>query len=117
MTAHDIILLNGMTREVPWTDIDRWEYSVFLSTGDPQPPHYSIYTGLGLGNTFVAFIVLNVIQFITVTIVKILSVQSIKRDNWFNVFVHILENLNIPFPYKDWDTENLTLAEYFLDTC
>ena len=119
MTSGDIIQLNGMTRSVPWSAIDRWEYKQNWRMGiqtdlkDHQPPHYSVYTGLAFGHTLVAFLALMALHMVVITLVKIKTVQNIKRDNWFNIFVHNLENLNFPFPYKDWDLDtDSTVAEY-----
>ena len=112
MSPSDIIELNNMTRNITWTSIDRWEYS---STGSHQPPHYSLYTGRSLGQTFVAFLVLMALQIISISVVKITTAKKAekkKRTHWFNFMVHILENLNIPFPQQDWDTDNLIVAEY-----
>ena len=111
MSPKDIIHLNSMNREVLWTDIDRWEYS--SSKHDyHQPPHYSLYTGLALGETFVAFLVLTALHLIVILIVKIITVKKIKRENIVTIFVHILENLNIPSPYKEWDSENLIVSGF-----
>ena len=109
MTPDDIIALNHMTRNVSWTSIDRWDYSDNIK---PQPPPYSRYTGMTLGNTFFAFLILIVLHLIAITVVKIITGMKKKKESWFNFMVHILENINIPFPYKDWDTENLTVADF-----
>ena len=53
-----------------------------------------------------------VLQLIAITVVKITTSKKTKRESYFNFMVHILENINIPFPYKDWDTDNLTVAEF-----
>ena len=53
------------------------------------------------------------LHWMAITLVKIKTVQNIKKENWFNIFVHNLENLNFPFPYKDWDWDtDSTVAEY-----
>ena len=108
---NDIITLNNMTRNVHWTSIDRWEYNS-TDHDKPQPPPYSLYTGLSLGHTFVAFLTLMGLQLITVSMAKMITAKKTKKENWFNFMVHIIENINIPFPYKDWDTDNLTVAEF-----
>ena len=119
MTSDDIIQLNGMTRSVPWNTIDRWEYKMIWRMGiqtdlkDYQPPLYSLYTGLAFEQTLFAFLVLMALHYTIITLVKIKTVTNIKKENWFNVFVHNLENLNFPFPYKDWDWDrDSTVAEY-----
>ena len=38
--------------------------------------------------------------------------KKTEKENWFDFIVHILENINIPFPYKDWDKDNLKVAEF-----
>ena len=53
-----------------------------------------------------------VLQFITLTLVKWITAKKTKKGHWFNFMVHILENINISFPYKDWDKNNLTVAEF-----
>ena len=112
MTPDDVIQLNNMSKEIPWTSIDRWTYSA-TDPDDHQPPHYSLYTGLALGHTFVTFLVLMALHLISITMVKIKTVKNINKENWFNVFVHSIENLNLPFQYKDWaDTDNLTVVEF-----
>ena len=109
MTSGDIIHLNTMKRNVLWTAIDRWEYNQ-TDLKAHKPPHYSLYTGLALGQVFVTFLILLAFQLIAITLVK---KNKIKNVNWFNIFVHNLESLNFPFPYKDWDVDtDLTVAEY-----
>ena len=61
----------------------------------------------------VAFLVLMAFHWMAIALVKMMTVQNIKKENWFNIFVHNLENLNFPFPYKDWDWDtDSTVAEY-----
>ena len=80
---------------------------------DHQPPKNSLYTGLDFGLTLVVFLVLMAVHLVVITLVKIKTVQNIKKENWFNIFVHNLENLNFSFPYKDWDFDtDSTVAEY-----
>ena len=111
MTSYDIIFLNNMTKNVYWTSIDRWDYNS-TDHNKPQPPHYSVYTGLSLGHTFSAFLILMVLHLIAITVVKIIFTTKTKKESWFNFMVHGLENINFPFPFKDWDTENLTVAKF-----
>ena len=119
MTSGDIIQLNGMTRSVPWKTIDRWEYEQIWTMGlqtdlmDHQPPNNSLYSGLDFGLTLVVFLVLMAVHLVVITLVKIKTVQNIKKENWFNIFVHNLENVNFPFPFKDWDWDtDSTAVEY-----
>ena len=45
--------------------------------------------------------------------VKLLTVKKIKKERFFDVFIHIIENLNFPFPYKDWDVDNQSTVEEY----
>ena len=42
-------------------------------------------------------------QFIILAIVKTCTSREFKGATIFNKYIHILQNQNIPFPYKDWD--------------
>ena len=108
MTTNDTLELVNMTETVPWTDIDRWTYT----DTEPQPPSYSLYTGLSLTHIFAAFILLLFLHFISVYRVKRWTVEGFMRKNIFNDCVHILENLNIPFPHEDWDNKKGSVKEY-----
>ena len=111
MTQNDTIILNKMTRDVRWSSFDRWKYN---STDDDnhQPPPYSLYTGLSLGQTFVAFLIMTALQLLAISVVKMITVKMTNKEGWFNFMVHILENINMPLPYKDWDSENLTVDRF-----
>ena len=85
-TPSDIIALNNMTRNVSWTSIDRWD---FTGQSKPHPPPYSLYTGLSLGQTFKAFLIVMALQLISITVVKIITARTKKKENWFNFMVHI----------------------------
>ena len=99
ISASDGLELHSMTRSVLWSELDRWDYSGTI----PLPPHYSLYTGLSLKWTFVAFALLFVCQFIILAVVKTCTSREFKGATIFNKYIHILQNQNIPFPYKDWD--------------
>ena len=110
MRAEDIIELHNMSRNVLWKDIDRWNYN-YSNPENHVAPHYSLYTGLALGESFLVFLALTVFQMLTIAIVKLLTVKNIKKERFLDVFIHIIENLNFPFPYKDWDVETQPTVE------
>ena len=92
-----------MTQSIAWSDIDRWEYTTEIAW------RTSIYLyGLDYGVCFKVFLGLMALHFLTIIVVKILMVKNIRKDfrkNFFDILVHCLENINFPFPYKDWDSE------------
>ena len=97
MTSGDIIYLNNMKRNVLWNNVDRYNY-----THPENNVHYSLYTGLALGESFVVFLAITALHLLVISITKTLTVPNIKKERVFDVFTHIIENLNFPFPYKDW---------------
>ena len=76
-------------------------------------PHYSLYTGLALGESFGVFLALLALQMLTITVVKALNMKNIKKERLFDVITHVIENINFPFPHKDWDMENQTTVEEY----
>ena len=109
LKSTDTLALYNMTERVLWTDIDRWN---FTSPSSPQPPDYTLYTGLSLGNTFSFFLCLTALHFVCITILKIFIVKNLGENNYFNVFVHSLQNLNLPVPLEDWSQGTWSLKEY-----
>ena len=69
LTPEDKISLYGLNETIYWSELDRWNYS---DPQDPQPPSYSIYTGMSLKETFIAGAALLVVHFITLLVVKVI---------------------------------------------
>ena len=63
ISAEDKIALFGLNETIFWSELDRWNYT---DPYNPTPPNYSLYTGLTLGETFIAFMVVTGVQFIAI---------------------------------------------------
>ena len=63
ISAEDKIALYGLNETIFWTELDRWNYT---DPNNPTPPDYSLYTGLTLKETFVAFMVAMGVQFLAI---------------------------------------------------
>ena len=80
-----------------------------------------MYTLLTLKQTFIAFIVLSMIQFLAIFTAKIWTSSDFRKENYrTNMLIHVFENLNYASPFKDWDeTENRStlskLKDRFMD--
>ena len=106
----DKVALYNVSETILWGDFDHNNYD------DPQntiTTPYSVYTWLTLKQTFFAFIILASLQFVAMMIVKRLTATDFHMF-WekYSKFVHILENLNISNPYKDWDEGEESLEGY-----
>ena len=98
-----------MTEELLWSDISRW------NTADPEhpiPPSYTLYTGISLRATLEAFLMILTYHFLSVLLVKICTVKGYVKENPFNWFVDVLESINVPSPFRDWDSNKGTVAEH-----
>merc|ERR1712032_1660973 len=87
--------LFNLTEPLKWSDISRWNRT---DPDHPIPPPYTLYTGISLGGTFKVFLGIMAVHFISVALVKIFTVRSFRKENLFNCFVDILENMNVPSP-------------------
>ena len=106
---NDTLELKGLTETVYWRDLDRTNWT------DPHHPvfaHYNLYTGLTLGQTFIAFIVLFFVHLVAVITVKIFTADNIKKAGKFELLRHSLENMNIPVPYTDFALRTGEIKDY-----
>lgn len=106
----DKITLHGLNETIFWSELDRWDYS---DPFNPKPPHYKNYTLLSLKQTFIMLLLLTFFQFFAIFILKSLISDDFRKKNQrINKFIHVLENLNYAFPFKDWDDGKLKQNEF-----
>lgn len=97
----DKIAAYNMTETVYWRNLDRWNYT---DLHDPQPPSYTEYTGLSLKDSSYVFLYFMIYQYAALIIVKLFTSEDFqKRERIFEKFLHVLLNMNLAFPYTDWD--------------
>ena len=104
--AFDTLELYNMTEKVLWTDIDRYNYE------SSTPPPYTLYTGLSLGQSFITFIGIFVVHFLCILLLKSFTVDHFWMKNHYNKFVHILTNMNIATPWRDWDYDKCSVEQH-----
>ena len=104
-----------MNQTVLWGELDRWSYS------DPDvpagsagmPPPYTLYTYLTLGQSFLAFLVITASHTLVMLIVKIATSREFRSwQNLLGKFIHVIENLSLATPYRDWDEGVHTISKY-----
>ena len=106
---NDTLELNGLTETVYWRDLDRTDWS---DPENPVFPPYTFYTGLTLGQTFIAFIVLFYFHLMAIIAVKIFNAVRIKNLTKLELLRHCIENMNIPVPYEDFDVGGGEISDY-----
>merc|ERR1719318_2466897 len=102
-----------------WGNVDRWVYAdpeydedKFLGFKTIVPPPYTLYTGLSLGQYFVLFWVILATQTIAIAITKGIMSKDYRKTSYLRMFVHALENANIPNAFLDWDVLHGTIQEH-----
>ena len=76
-----------------------------------------LFTGLswtaGTTATLTNPLHLMALQFIAIICVKMVTSRSFRaKSDVFNKFLHSLQNLNLGFPYEDWDDGRYSLEEF-----
>ena len=101
----DEIQLFNQTGPILWSDIDRWNY--YGDLNEPTSPSYSLYTGLTLKWSFIMFFVLMFFHFVSMMLVKTFtSLEFKEKGNYYDKFLHGMENINCAFPFRDWDEDD-----------
>ena len=104
------ISLYGLNETIYWSDLDRWDYT---DPEHPIQPNYFTYNILTLHHTFIALVVLSILQFIAIFAVKIWNSKDFREEcHKTNMCIHVLENLNFGSPFKDWDDGDYTIQEF-----
>ena len=69
-------------------------------------------TGMTLETTFQVFLLILTLHFFSVLMVKICTVKSYVMEAPFNWLVDVLESMNVPSPFRDWDIYKGSVAEH-----
>ena len=78
-----------------------------------EPPHYSHYTGLGLGQAYLVFWAGLAVQFLLVLATKQWLSRAFRRAGLGSRILHGFLSLNIADTFGDWDSETLGSAEEY----
>ena len=106
----DKITVYNMSETVYWRHLDRWNYNDMQK---PEPPCYTEYTGLSLQESSFAFLYLMIYQYAGLILVKLfISEDFMRRENFFEKFIHVLLNMNLAFPYTDWDVGHYSIEHF-----
>ena len=77
-------------------------------------PDYNIYTGLTAKMTLMAFFLLLGLHTLMVALVKLSTSGEFRsRDGKkFKKMIHVISNINIPSPFRDWDAGDFSVKEH-----
>ena len=106
----DNIQLFNMTENIRWKELDRASYEF---PQDPAPPSYTIYTGFNLKSYVIVFFLLQVFNTLSLLLVKHFTSEEFSADKrFYKKFVHVLQCVNLPYPYVDWDQGLFSIEEF-----
>ena len=106
----DKIAAYNMSETVYWRQLDRWN---FTDLQNPQPPCYTEYTGLSLKDSSYVFLYFMIYQYAALILVKLFTSEDFKkRERFFEKFLHVLLNMNLAFPYTDWDIGDYSIEHF-----
>ena len=95
---------------ITWGEIDRWTFENGTDPG--TPPGYNLYTFFTLQQSVGIFFALSLVHFLAVYMVKVLKAEKFRDADKLEKFLHVMENLNIPYPVEDFDVLNGTEREH-----
>ena len=97
-------------RNFTWGEIDRWTFENGTDPG--TPPGYNLYTYFTLKQSVWIFCSLSLFHFLAVYMVKVLKAEKFREADKLEKFLHVMENMNIPYPVEDFDVLNGTEREH-----
>ena len=106
----DDINIFNMTEKIRWSVLDRSRYEL---PEDPAPPSYRMYTGFDLKYTLAIFFLIMAFQCLSMFLVKYFTSKEFQqKGSMYNKLMHILQCLNISYPYVDWDDGNYSIEVF-----
>ena len=97
------------TETVAFSTLYRSDYT---DPTNPIPPGYQEYTGVTLREAWIIFCLLLVVQYVSIVVVKCKLSVKFKGVRKHQKLQHVLETLNVPDCYADWDEENGSPKEH-----
>lgn len=94
---------------MPWSSINRADYT---NPSKPTPPGYTLYTGLDLGEAYLVFLLVLVLQVVSIFLCKLYTTEQFKRKSFLQKIMHSVENCSLVSPLLDWDTETGNVAAH-----
>ena len=76
------------------------------------PPHYKMYTLATLGDFYVMFWALMLIQCCIILILKLNLSDQFHGIGWTERILHVIETLNLPDCFGDWDSADGSYKEH-----
>ena len=105
-----LILLTNIALELFIKNF-RWNYT---DPSNPEAPYYNLYTGLTAKMTLMVFFILLSLHTLMVALVKLCTSEEFRsRDgSRFQKVIHVISNINIPTPFRDWDVGDFSVEEH-----
>jgi len=97
---------NPITNEVQSINITELFRSDYTNPADPKPPSITLYTLADLRTAYGLFWAMYLFYTILVFLVKYSFNEDFRKASKWEKLQHIIETLNIPEAFRDWDTDH-----------
>ena len=102
---HEYHYWNENENEFESISISQLFRSDYNNTEYPQPPSTTLYTVISLGTAFIIFWVMMISYGLILTAIKYCLNDDFRSATFLEKFQHIVEALNIPEAFGDWDDD------------
>ena len=97
---------NEFDSEFQSVEISKLFRSNYTDTMYPQQPSITQYTGIPLHTAYYIFWVMYIFYAFILSIIKYWINEDFQSASFGSILQHIIESLNLPEAYGDWDTDN-----------
>jgi len=77
--------------------------SNYTDPENPVPPEYAVYTGVALQEAYAIFWALISVQYVSILTIKMRLSDQFRATSWKLRLLHIVETINLPDWFSDWD--------------
>ena len=97
---------NEFESEFQSVEISKLFRSHYTDPINPMPPSITKYTGIPLQTAFFIFLAMYAFYAFILSIIKYWLNEDFQSASFGNILQHIIESLNFPEAYCDWDSDN-----------
>jgi hypothetical protein len=99
---HYLSAITGQYQTIPVSELFRSEYP---TDGPPSPPPITLYTYITLKTAYILFGAFFVVYALLLLLIKTKISDRFASASWGEKLQHLIDVVNVPDPYKDWDSE------------
>ena len=99
---HYLSAITGQHQTIPVSELFR---SNNPTDGTPSPPPITIYTYITLKTAYILFGAFFIVYALLLLLIKTKISDRFARSSWGEKLQHLIDVINVPDPFRDWDSE------------